>query len=140
MLIVALVCAYTPGTDDYVLEALVPLLHPLNGLLFDGPASISNARTTTNKNTLPTLKQLKYYNYYSAATYYGYDHADLSCEYCLKFRSDVHDHKGNEYISESGYYYGIEILFRRKIPNEQNTKISNGFLQFSTTTCTTHWH
>lgn len=26
--------------------------------------------------------------------YYGYSHDDLCCEYCLKFKDDVCDHKG----------------------------------------------
>ncbi|XP_037039210.1 lipase-like [Bradysia coprophila] len=84
--------AYTPGSDELLLHALTPLLHPLGGLLFDGPASISNAPTTTNQNILPNLDQMMYYNYYAASTYYAYDHDDLSCEYCLKFSGDVDDH------------------------------------------------
>lgn len=85
---------YTPGSNEYLLQAVNPVLHPLNGLVFDGPASISNARPTTpNKNKLPTLEQMQYYNYYAASMYYGYDHHDLSCEYCLKYRPDVCHHK-----------------------------------------------
>jgi len=83
---------YTPGLDESVLQAFIPLLNPLNGLLFDGPASISNARTAINKNKLPTLEQMQYYNYYAASMYYPYDHHDLSCEYCLKYKDDVSNH------------------------------------------------
>lgn len=86
--------AYTPASDEYLLKDLIPLLHPLNGLLLDGPASISNAPITLNRNKLPTVDQLKYYNYYAASTYYAYALCNLTCEYCLKFRNDVKKHKG----------------------------------------------
>ncbi len=87
--------SHTPGTDEYVLGVLSPLVNPLAGWLFDGPGSISNAPTKQNKNIQPSLEQLKYYNYYSAAMYYGYGHHDLSCDYCLKFRCDVDEHDSN---------------------------------------------
>lgn len=84
----------TNESYQHLLQALVPMFNPLNGLSFDGPASISNAQTTVNKNKFPTLEQMMYYNYYAASTYYGYDHDDLTCEYCFKFKDDVCDHKG----------------------------------------------
>lgn len=88
------VFGYTPKSDDLLLKVLIPLLHPFGGPLFEGPAFISNAPTKPNRNILPKLEQMKYYNYYAAATYYAYDHNDLSCEYCLKFRDDLDDHIG----------------------------------------------
>ncbi len=87
--------AHTSGTDEYMLNALGPLLKPLNGLVFDGPASISNAPTTKNRNKLPKLKQLQFYNYYSAAMYYGYGLKNMTCEYCLKFSGDVDQYRSN---------------------------------------------
>ncbi|XP_037038648.1 lipase-like [Bradysia coprophila] len=85
---------YTPGSNEYLLQTLSPLLNPLNGLLFDGPSSASNARTTTrNRNKLPTLEQMQYYNYYAASMYYGYGHANLTCDYCLKFKKNVVHHR-----------------------------------------------
>lgn len=88
--------SYTPGTDQYLLTGLADLLNPANGLLFDGPASTSNAETIeTNNNKLPTLEQLQYYFYYCAATYYAYGHKNLTCEYCLKFSDHVDQHRGN---------------------------------------------
>lgn len=86
---------YTPETDAYVLSALQPLLNPLLGeLIFDGPHSISNAPTRPSKNKLPTLKQMKYYMNYAAATHFAYNHKNLDCEYCLRFKKDIADHKG----------------------------------------------
>ncbi|KAJ6632650.1 Lipase [Pseudolycoriella hygida] len=84
---------YTPEIDQYVLKILIPLLNPLNGLLFDGPASVSNAPAKENKNKLPSVEQMNYYMYYAAAAYYGYDLKKLSCKYCSKFKDDISDHK-----------------------------------------------
>lgn len=92
--IVSLVGSDMPGSDQYILSALTPLLNPLNGLLFDGPASVSNAPTVRNRNILPTVRQIRYYNYYTASMYYGYDLENLSCEYCEQFEGDVDDHEG----------------------------------------------
>lgn len=83
---------YTIESDENLVTAL---LNPFKGLSLDAPASISNARTTKNRNKLPSLEQMKYYNYYAVSMYYGYDHDDLSCKYCLKFRDDVWKHQGN---------------------------------------------
>ncbi|XP_037038368.1 lipase-like [Bradysia coprophila] len=87
----ALAEEYTPGSDEYLLNALVPLLSPLNA--FDGPAYISNATTRPNKNTLPTVDQMMYYNYYAESAYYVYDHDDLTCDSCLEFKDDVTYHE-----------------------------------------------
>ncbi len=88
---------YTPGTDTYLL-GISPLFNPFSSLVLDGPAYISNAPTKQNQNILPNLEQLRYYIYYAASTYYGYSHHDLSCEYCLKFKYDITEHKGKEFI------------------------------------------
>lgn len=64
---------YTPGSNEYLLNSIVPLLNPLNGLLFDGPGHISNAPTKRNENKLPCLEQMQYYNYYAAGKYAAAD-------------------------------------------------------------------
>lgn len=84
---------YTPGSDEYFWKFLIPMLSPVNP--FDGPASVSNVQTSASLNKLPTKKQMMYYNYYAAAAYYIYDLKDLSCEWCLKIKPDICDHKGN---------------------------------------------
>lgn len=85
---------YTPSTDAYIFNGLLPLLH-LGGFVFDGPANVSYAPTTPTTNAKPTLPQMMYYNYYSAAMYCQYQLSDLSCEYCNKFKGDVDMRKGN---------------------------------------------
>lgn len=88
---------YTPSTDEYLLLGVSKLLNPIDGYLFDGPASISNA-PATNLNKLPNLNETMFYNYYAASTYFGYDvlKNDLSCEYCLKYKPYVYKHEGNK--------------------------------------------
>lgn len=87
---------YTAEQEQYVLSGLNAVFNPIVGpLAFDGPAYVSNAPTPLNTNVLPTTNLLNYYMYYAAATYYGYELANLSCKYCLKFRCDVSDHEGN---------------------------------------------
>lgn len=87
----------TSSTDTYIFNDLLPLLH-LGGFLLDGPANISYAPTTPTTNLKPTLQQMMYYNYYSAAMYCQYQLDDLSCSYCNKFKGDVFMRKGNEQI------------------------------------------
>lgn len=79
---------YTSSTDTYLLSFLLPIIHPVN--LFDGPASVSHAEKCPTNNTLPTLKQMRYYAYYVGAVYCPYNLEDLTClNYCEKFRNDV---------------------------------------------------
>ncbi|KAG4079712.1 hypothetical protein HA402_009098 [Bradysia odoriphaga] len=105
---------YTPGLDEYLLQALSTMLRSLQGHLFDEPAHILNAPTKPNRNKLPTLDQMMYYNYYSMATYYGYDHANLTCKYCLKFRDDVADHT----VLNSNVHNTLALITRSKIRKE----------------------
>lgn len=117
---------YTPGTDKYLLQALVPFLNPLNGLLFDGPANISSASTTASQHNLPNLEQMMYYNYYCASMYYGYGHADLSCEYCLKYKPDVFKHEGNRSII-IGIAINLKFKFKYLICNSSRVFIDRFF-------------
>lgn len=96
VLFASLGCAfadYTPSTDDFILNTLIPYLNVTNFLL-DGPASVSYALTTPTTNGKPTLEQMMYSNYYSASMYCQYQLSDLSCEYCAKFKGDVAKRKG----------------------------------------------
>ncbi|KAJ6641353.1 Tonsoku-like protein, partial [Pseudolycoriella hygida] len=79
---------FTPSNDTYLLAELIPILRPLNNYMFDGPAHISQAPTST-KTTTPTLDEMMYYNYYAASMYCQYYLNDLSCVFCDKFRADV---------------------------------------------------
>lgn len=75
--------------------SVITLASNLNFLnLLDGPSDISHASTTPTTNSLPTLAQMKYYNYYAAAMYCQFQLNDLSCVPCRKFRNDVYDHTG----------------------------------------------
>lgn len=85
---------YTPGENEYLLEALSPVLSVLKYYVFDGPANITNAPTEENRNELPSVDQMMYYNYYCAATYDGYGLENLDCEYCKKFKDSVVYHQG----------------------------------------------
>lgn len=84
---------YTPSNDTYLLAKLIPILSPVNNYIFDGPADISQAKTST-RTIKPSLEQMMYYNYYSAAMYCQYNLNDLSCVFCDKFRNDVDDFTG----------------------------------------------
>src|ERR1700761_6084937 len=80
----------TPSTDTYAFMALVPTLNAANFL--DGPANISHAPTTPTTNSEPTLDDMQYYNYISAAMYCQYQLNDLSCDYCRYFEEDIFDY------------------------------------------------
>lgn len=133
---------FTPGSDQYLLNALSPLLSPLKDYVFDGPARISNAPTKTNKNTLPSLDQMMYYNYYSVAAYFPYDQDDLNCEYCLEFKDDVDYHRGKNRSAEWDIYTLCislqRVMSETRCKDELLHLTSTKLFQFSKTTSTTH--
>lgn len=95
--VLAVTCSfadYTPSSDTFVLNELIPFLQ-VGNFLFDGPAEVSYAPTTPTTNFRPTVNQMMYYNYYSASMYCQYQLNDLSCEHCRKFKGDVNKRKGN---------------------------------------------
>lgn len=84
---------YTPSNDTYLLAKLIPILSPVNNYMFDGSPEITQCKTST-RTIKPSLQQMMYYNYYSAAMYCQYYLNDLSCVFCEKFRNDVGAHTG----------------------------------------------
>lgn len=101
---------YTPSNDTYLLAKLIPTLNPLNNYMFDGPAEISQAPTST-KTITPNLDQMMYYNYYAAAMYCQYYLEDLSCVFCDKFSDDVSAHAGSIGLNETVSNFS-KIFFR----------------------------
>lgn len=85
----------TPSNDTYLLAKLIPVLNPADNYMFDGPSDILNATTSTN-TTMPTLKQMMYYNYYAASMYCQYQLQNLSCVFCKKFKGDVDAYRGKK--------------------------------------------
>jgi len=77
---------YTPQDNQFLLYSLRPFYNQVD--LFDGPAALSQAPTTTTIQK-PTLDEMKYYNYYTASMYCPYQLSNLSCLYCQKFKGDV---------------------------------------------------
>lgn len=90
-----------PSDDTLALLALVPSLNTVNFL--DGPSNISHAPTTPTTNSKPSLAEMMYYNYYTAAMYCQYELDDLSCDYCNKFKKDVYYHTGETWCNAIQY-------------------------------------
>lgn len=82
-----------PPLDQYIFYPFLPLTSQLN--IIDA-IPITNAPTTPTSNKLPTLAQIKYYNYYAAVNYF-YDLENLTCAYCLKIKPDIANHTGNKH-------------------------------------------
>lgn len=109
--------SYTPSSDSYLLglAKYLPLFSSIN--LFDGPYSVSNAPTTPATTIKPTLKQMKYYNYYAASMYCPYDLDDLSCEYCRKFKNDVDKHTGISNTRSKTFIINLFSVIRNDVHN-----------------------
>lgn len=86
-----------PSADEYLLgiQTLLPGFNAIN--LFDGPRNVSSAAITTPVMVLkPTLEDMMYYNYYTAAVNCPYQVQNLSCYYCPIIKKDIACYTGSK--------------------------------------------
>lgn len=95
-----------------VADKLISTVGKVNS--FNGPKSVSQARTSPGSNKLATAVNVRYYNNYAQASYCSDQLKNLTCPPCAAFKADINANNGVAGKRNSNFSVSNELLS----PNE----------------------